>query len=290
MNRKLLVTAGVVVFLVTTLVLVPTRCRRFSLPVYQTRHIEIVRMGLEEHPYRISDPATVNIVVNAVRVVREPNRPIVWEAPGCRIIFVSPTGRLEVGYVPGGYIVHQGRVYLTGRSFERALQPELDQAETFFRRFGIPYPWSDSNRVFPLDSVATIVDFDTGRRFQVQFLDGDNHADCQTLTAADTRIYKEIYGGVWNWDRRAIILVANGYRLAASMHGKPHGAGSIPHTELPGHFCVHFLGSRTHTGNYLDPDHQQMVLKAAGKRMFGQEIDPRTANSNRGLSGCRDIN
>ena len=50
---------------------------------------------------------------------------------------------------------------------------------------------------------------------------------------------KEIYGE-WSWERRAIIVVVGGRRIAASMAGMPHGAGLIKDNDFPGHFCVHF--------------------------------------------------
>jgi hypothetical protein len=280
----ILLLAGITGLVLLTLAFLSGQYQKFVLPLSQTRYIEIVRRGLEEHPYRIEERKTVTRIAEAVRVVAAPKRPITWDAPDYRLSFVTAKGRVEMGYIPGQYVVVDGRVYLAGEDFDQALRPEIDQAETCFRRFGVPYPWSGSEMVFPLDSIATIVDFDTGKRFRAQFLAGDNHADCQTLTARDTEIYKEIYGGVWSWDRRAVVLFVGGRCLAASIIGKPHGAGSIPGNELPGHFCVHFLGSHTHTGNQLDPDHQRMVLKAAGKKGFRQEIDQPAANSNQSLS------
>jgi hypothetical protein len=178
-----------------------------------------------------------------------------------------------------GNLVINNRLYAVSRALANVLKPEIDLAETYFWKFGVPYPWTDQERVFPLDTVAVVIDFESGKRFRAQFLDGDNHADCQTLTAADTAIYKEIYGGVWSWERRAVILQAHGYRLAASMIGQPHGAGSIPDNELPGHFCIHFLGSRTHAGAALDQKHQEMVLKAAGKKVFREDKYPEEANN-----------
>jgi len=32
---------------------------------------------------------------------------------------------------------------------------------------------------------------------------------------------------------------------------------------MDGHFCVHFLGSKLHVNNKVDPEHQKMVQKAA---------------------------
>ena len=42
----------------------------------------------------------------------------------------------------------------------------------------------------------------------------------------------------------------------------PHGTGSIKTNNFDGHHCIHFLNSRTHTGNRWDTAHQNMVQKA----------------------------
>ena len=35
--------------------------------------------------------------------------------------------------------------------------------------------------------------------------------------------------------------------------------------DFPGHFCIHFYGSKTHRTNSMDLSHKLMILKAAGK-------------------------
>jgi hypothetical protein len=122
----------------------------------------------------------------------------------------------------------------------------------------------------------------------VQRTGGTNHADTETLSKEDTEILKEIYGGQWKWDRRAIILTVGDRRIAASMSGMPHagrddlaartmvrnrsggyGTGinydSIKGNGMDGHFDIHLLHSRTHKTNRVDFMHSQMVLKAAGR-------------------------
>ena len=74
----------------------------------------------------------------------------------------------------------------------------------------------------------------------------------------------QIYGGEWSWKRHAIyVTLENGVSLAGSMNGMPHGSGSISDNNFDGHFCVHFLNSRTHGTDRVDPDHQAAVAKAA---------------------------
>lgn len=125
-------------------------------------------------------------------------------------------------------------------------------------------PWKEAKEHLPKFKKFTVLDVDTGKRFDVQRRAGREHADVQPLTAKDTKMMKEIYNGKWSWKRRAIIVISDGEWIAASMHGMPHGAGALANN-FPGHFCIHFLGSTTHRTNSMDLSHKLMILKAAGK-------------------------
>lgn len=125
-------------------------------------------------------------------------------------------------------------------------------------------PWEEVKELVPNKSKFTIIDVDTGLKFNVQRRAGNKHADVQPLTKADTKIMKEIYNGKWSWKRRAIIVLYGDQMFAASMSGMPHGAGALLNG-FRGHFCVHFYGSTTHRSKNMDIPHQIMILKAAGK-------------------------
>lgn len=125
-------------------------------------------------------------------------------------------------------------------------------------------PWDQVNNIMPKYTIFTIIDVETGLTFKVQRRAGSQHADVQPLTHKDTKIMKKIYNGKWSWNRRAILVVVEDQLLAASMHGMPHGAGALKNG-FPGHFCVHFWESTTHKRDKMDPAHQLMILKAAGK-------------------------
>ncbi|MBS4190883.1 hypothetical protein KHA94_11885 [Bacillus sp. FJAT-49705] len=123
-------------------------------------------------------------------------------------------------------------------------------------------PWENVNKILPKYSKFTVMDVETGKKFQVQRRAGSHHADVQPLNSKETKIMKEIYGGEWSWKRRAIIVIHKGQWIAASMHGMPHGAGALENN-FPGHFCIHFYGSTTHRTNFMDLSHKLMILKAA---------------------------
>lgn len=124
--------------------------------------------------------------------------------------------------------------------------------------------WEEVNEMLPKYSKFTVRDVLTGKEFSVQRRAGSRHADVQPLTAKDTKVMKEVYEGKWSWKRRAIIVLYEKKKIAASMHGMPHGAGALQNN-FPGHFCIHFYGSTTHRRNYMDLSHKLMILKAADK-------------------------
>ena len=120
--------------------------------------------------------------------------------------------------------------------------------------------------------VAVITDVYTGISFRAQRLYGDNHADCEPLTTADTAAICKIYGvstpqqisdqeqKLQSYRRRPLWVTIGGRTFAASMYGIPHNfAGDrIPDNGYNGQFCVHFTNSMTHGSGSLpaqvDPD------------------------------------
>ncbi|MDD2481048.1 MAG: peptidoglycan-binding protein [Lutispora sp.] len=148
--------------------------------------------------------------------------------------------------------------------------------------------WSKVEGIFYRGAEAKVIDLWTGKSFNIMRTYGRNHADCETKTAEDTKIMKEIYGGNWSWNRRPIIVVTGDKRIAASMAGMPHagleskpknvtvkgrsggfGTGTnldtVKGNNMNGHFDIHFLNSRTHGTNKVDSAHQKAVKQAAGK-------------------------
>jgi len=122
--------------------------------------------------------------------------------------------------------------------------------------------WFDhGNSAIPRGAVFTIKDVKTGKTFKAKRWAGSSHSDTEPLTAEDTAMMREIYGGSWSWERRAILVSYNGHVYAASMNGMPHGTTTISNG-FSGHFCVHFTGSKTHGTDRVDADHQSAVQTA----------------------------
>lgn len=110
-----------------------------------------------------------------------------------------------------------------------------------------------------------VIDFDTKLSYCVIRIGGHSHADVEPATAADTKIMYQTLGYTWdNWRRRALIIIINNEPIAASLYGEPHGYETIPNNGMNGQVCIHFLNSKTHGTNRVDPDHQYQVKRAAG--------------------------
>ncbi|RJX40172.1 hypothetical protein D3P09_12485 [Paenibacillus pinisoli] len=166
-----------------------------------------------------------------------------------------------------------GQVFLLRPAARSKLLHEARQLRS--QHYGELLPWQEAKSVIPRKANLTVVDLETGLRFNAQRRAGSSHADVQPLTKVDSETMKEIYGGKWSWHRRAILVIANGRTLAASMHGMPHGGDGIPDNGFRGHFCIHFQGSATHGKGNIDLGHQLMVAKASGtlERFIGA-LDP----------------
>lgn len=158
-----------------------------------------------------------------------------------------------------------------------------------YYKYGEYLDWfSAATYVFPIGTNATVIDYFTGKSFNIKRTIGSGHADCEPLTAQDTAIMKSIFGGTWSWVDRPIIVAANGRRIAASMAGMPHagldaypananvdnrsdnyGYGPnydyIKGNNMDGHFDIHFLGSLRHVDWQIDPTHQAMIKISANR-------------------------
>ena len=140
--------------------------------------------------------------------------------------------------------------------------------------------------VFPRECDAEVLDVDTGKTFNVRRTFGHNHADIEPLTKEDAAIIKEIWGGTWNWTRRAVVVRVGEYVMAGSMTAFPHagrddkpslavvsnlsggyGTGqnldAVKGNGVDGHMDIHFLNSLTHGSNVKQKVHQDAVAKAA---------------------------
>ena len=122
--------------------------------------------------------------------------------------------------------------------------------------------WDEINEIWEKGTTALVTDVETGLQYTTYRFGGWYHADCEPLTAEDTAIMNEIYGGTWSWDRRAIWVTINGVTYAASQNGMPHLASPVSGNDFDGHYCIHFYHSKVHETSAECPRHQACVLYA----------------------------
>ncbi|MCL6549109.1 MAG: peptidoglycan-binding protein, partial [Alicyclobacillus sp.] len=135
---------------------------------------------------------------------------------------------------------------------------------------GLVFPllsWETMDKVWPRGSTAWLTDLKSRTTIRIIRTGGHWHADVEPLTAEDTGRLKSWYGGSWSWARRPVIFRFERVQCGASINGMPHGADKIKNG-FPGHFCLHFLGSRVHRSGRMDAEHQRMVMQAA-KHLLG---------------------
>ena len=192
----------------------------------------------------------------------------------------SPSLPAAIDPVTDRYLTVGGRTYWIDESYQlydpassKLIRPDYEARrelaaairDASSRYYGTLATWEEGKQVIAMKGIFTVVDLETGLQFRAQRRAGSTHADVQPMTRQDTAVMKRIYGGRWTWKRRAILVRKDEHVLAASMHGMPHGGDGIPGNGFSGHFCIHFLGSRTHGSGQVDPDHQVMIHKAAGR-------------------------
>lgn len=149
---------------------------------------------------------------------------------------------------------------------------QIEESSSDRKIFGELIPWSEVTKLIKHQESFNIIDLDTGKSLRAVRNYGTLHMDAEPASLEDTAILKEIYGGKWSWDRRAVLVEFEDKYYAASINSMPHGTGLVKGNNYNGHFCIHFLGSKTHGSTYtknkvpvLDATHQAMVKKAAGQ-------------------------
>ncbi|PKM95517.1 MAG: peptidoglycan-binding protein LysM [Firmicutes bacterium HGW-Firmicutes-1] len=149
--------------------------------------------------------------------------------------------------------------------------------------------WTAVQYLIPIGAEFKIIDFYTGKSFMAKRTIGANHADVETLTANDTKIMREIWGGSFSWTSRPVIIEYQNRRVAASVSGMPHagndysaggvqtswrsdayGAGPnydyIKGNDMHGHFDIHYKNSTRHKDGLIDQKHQENIKTAAGMK------------------------
>ncbi len=111
---------------------------------------------------------------------------------------------------------------------------------------------------------ATVYDYATGLSWQVHVFSFGNHAEAEPLTAADTAVMQQAFGGT-TWTPKPVwVVFGNGQVYMATTHDTPHGVQHITDNNFAGHLCIHFPRTASQVaaiGSYAT-SHQTAVDKA----------------------------
>ncbi len=88
---------------------------------------------------------------------------------------------------------------------------------------------------------ATVYDYNTGLSWKVHMFSIGAHADSEPLTATDTAIMNQAFGGKTTWTPKPVwVVMSDGRVYMASTHNVPHEVQHIRDNNFPGHLCIHF--------------------------------------------------
>ena len=125
--------------------------------------------------------------------------------------------------------------------------------------------WEEVRSTLAIGSSYLITDYNTGTTFYMVFTGGENHAEMECKDAFNAGVLKGIFGGEFNFSKRAVTVSVNGKNIAASLQGYPHGEDTYGANDMSGHVCLFFDGSLSHVGSLPDAEHQELVYKASGR-------------------------
>jgi len=105
--------------------------------------------------------------------------------------------------------------------------------------------WDEVKRIFPVRTPVQVFDVFSGITYNVASLSNGTHADVEPVTARDTALLYEAFGGEVSWYGLPIWVTIRGRTIAATIHSVPHDVSTIPDNNMNGHVCMHFHGSYT---------------------------------------------
>lgn len=126
--------------------------------------------------------------------------------------------------------------------------------------------------LWPKGANAKVYDVRTGIVWWAHRWSGYNHADVETLTAADTARLCRILGVTTMdvvtdkssdgfWRKRPIVVQIGTRNFAASLYAVPHNpeGDTIPNNNMTGQICIHFTNSRTSGTNVVLAEHTEAI-------------------------------
>ena len=125
-------------------------------------------------------------------------------------------------------------------------------------------PWEEVKASLTVGSTYTLIDYNTGTTFKMVYTSGENHAEMECASPNDTTLFKEVFGGEFNYSKRPMLLSLPSGLVACSLQGQPHGEDTVSQNDMDGHACLFFDQSKSHVGMLSDIEHNNNVLTASG--------------------------
>ena len=124
--------------------------------------------------------------------------------------------------------------------------------------------WEDVKAQLVAGQTYALTDFNTGATFNMVYIEGEQHAEMECATANDATVYKDTFGGEYNYSKRPMLITINGTLVASSLQGQPHGTDTVERNDMVGHACLYFNESKSHVGKLPDVEHINNVFVASG--------------------------
>jgi len=141
--------------------------------------------------------------------------------------------------------------------------PSLQRGDAAATESGARMNWADVKTALTEGGTYTLTDDQTGATFAVIFCGGEMHAEMECASEVDTDIMKTLFGGSFNYYKRAMLLEVNGVQVACSLQGQPHGEDHVSGNGMSGTVCLYFDGSRSHVGGLADVEHANNIHVAS---------------------------
>ncbi len=173
--------------------------------------------------------------------------------------------------IADGTVGEQSMALLFSQRATRAAIPQEvhipigERANGTQNKTGTLMPWEDVKGQLSAGQAYTLTDFNTGVTFSMVYTGGEQHAEMEAATANDATVYKDTFGGEYNFSKRPMLISINGTQVACSLQGQPHGADTVERNDMVGHACLYFNGSKSHVGQLPDVEHINNVFTASGK-------------------------
>ncbi len=126
----------------------------------------------------------------------------------------------------------------------------------------LPLEFDYVNFLLPMDEEFEIFDVEREESFVAKRTGGKNHVDFEPINAENAQILLTMIGENFSWTRRPVLVkLSENAFVPASMSEYPHGHSTIENG-IFGHFCLHFLNSKTDGTQEIDAQHQKCVKYA----------------------------